>query len=293
MNKSLRPAFDTAAPSDERPYAVRHILARLTHWVDQQCGIASHFEDYFATRKARPYEVEHIWPDKYERFRDWFPHEADFDRARNRIGDLVLLQRGPNQSLSDLPYEEKRNTYVAQGQTILARSLHPLTYEHNPSFQRFLDRTGLPFRPIDHFDREAQQQRQELYVRVAEWIWNPSKLDLDGEKPPIHHPLREEDDEDAGSATPVERGTRFQLRRRFWTTVVEHNKQVGGMHAKLTPTDHSWLGVREEGLWWALSVTQDETGFSATAERVTATMTRFYASIATRAKAAVAATAPT
>jgi uncharacterized protein with ParB-like and HNH nuclease domain len=334
-------------------YAVRHILARLTHWVDQQCGIASHFEDYFATGKARPYEIEHIWPDKYERFHDWFTHEVDFGRARNRIGGLVLLQRGPNQSLGDLPYEEKRNTYVAQGQTILTRSLHPLTYEHNPSFQAFLDRTGLPFRPIDHFDRDAQQQRQELYVRIAESVWNPSKLDPDGEKPPIHHPLREDDDEDAGSATPVERGTRFQLRRRFWTTVVEYNKQVGGMHAKLTPTDHSWLGVREEGLWWALSVTQDatrvelllsswerdrnkaiydrlfasrsdieaafgmkldwsrfddnitskvgvtvaggwldEAGFSATAERVTATMSRFYASIATHAKAVVAATAP-
>ncbi len=241
-------------------YSVRHILARLTHWVDQQCGLASHFEDYFATGKARPYEVEHIWPDKFERFKDWFSHESDFDRARNRIGGLVLLQRGPNQSLSDLPYEDKRNTYVAQGQTILTRSLHPLTYEHNPAFQGFLDRTGLPFRPVDKFDREAQQQRQELYVRIAEWIWNPAKLDLDGEKPPVPQPLREADDEDdPETAVPVERSARAQMRKRFWTLVTERAKQTGSIHAKIAPSEGSWIGVRIDGFWWMFWVTQANT----------------------------------
>lgn len=239
-------------------YLVRHVLARLTHWVDQQCGLRPHFEDYFATGKGRPFEVEHIWANQYERFREWFTHAADFDRARNRIGGLVLLQRGPNQSLGDLAYEDKRNTYVAQGQSVLTRSLHPLTYEHNPSFQAFLDRTGLPFRPIDQFDPAAQQERQELYVRIAEWVWNPSRLDLDGEKPPLPEPLK--DDEEPGEATaPAERSHRAQQRLRFWTLLVERAKATGGLHAKLSPQDGSWLGVRIEGFWWTFWVTQAAT----------------------------------
>ena len=80
---------------------VRHILARLTWWVDEQCGIASHFEDLVSEGRGRPFEIEHIWADKYERFTDWYPHPTDFEAERNRIGGLVLLQRGINQSLGD------------------------------------------------------------------------------------------------------------------------------------------------------------------------------------------------
>jgi uncharacterized protein with ParB-like and HNH nuclease domain len=242
-------------------YAVRHVLARITHWVDQQCGLNTHFEDYFATGKGRPFEVEHIWADQHEQFKHWYPHQSDFDRARNRIGGLVLLQRGPNQSLGDKPYEDKRDAYVAQGQTILTRSLHPFTYENNPVFRAFLERTGLKFRPIDHFDPDAQQERQELYVRIAEWVWNPSRLDLDGEKPPVPELLHgaEEDEEEAEGAMPVEKGMRHQMRRRFWATVVERARQTGAMHAELTPTEYSWLGVREDGFWWNFAVTQRST----------------------------------
>ncbi len=240
-------------------YLVRHVLARLTHWVDQQCGVVSHVEDYFVAGKGRPFEVEHIWANQYEQFRDWFPHVADFERARNRIGGLLLLQRGTNQSLGDLPYEDKRNTYMAQGQSLLTRSLHPLTYEHNPAFQAFLDRTGLRFRPIERFDKAAQQERQELYVRIAEWVWNPSKLDLDGEKPPLPEPLREEDDDPAEPQPTGDRSHRAQLRRQFWTVLIERAKARSTLHAKLSPTDGSWLGARVDGFWWTYWVTQAST----------------------------------
>ena len=75
-------------------YSVRHILARLSYWVDSQCGVPSHFEDYVNHGKGRPFEVEHIWEDHPDRFRAWFEHPSEFDRARNRIGGLLLLQRG-------------------------------------------------------------------------------------------------------------------------------------------------------------------------------------------------------
>ena len=101
----------------------------------------------------------------------------------------MLLQRGINQSLGKSSYEDKRDAYLANSANLLARSLHPLAYQNNPAFLRLIDRTGLPFCAYEHFEPEQQQERQELYIRIAEWVWNPSRLDLDGEKPPLFTPI--------------------------------------------------------------------------------------------------------
>ncbi len=237
-------------------YQVRHILARLSRWVDEQCGVASHYEDYTAGGKGKPFEVEHIWPDMHDRFREWFPHPSDFERARNRIGGLVLLQQGHNQSLGALPYEKKRDAYVAHGQSLLTRSLHPLAYQNNPAFNAFIERTGLEFRPVDQFDPAAQQERQELYLRIAEWVWNPSRLDLDGVKPPTHEPLLEPEEQ---SELKVEKSVRYELRKAFFTELIERAKAQAQPHGHLSPTMYSWLGARQDGFWWNYAVTQDAT----------------------------------
>ncbi len=239
-------------------YGVRHILARLTHWVDSQCGVASHFEDYVNAGKGRPFEVEHLWADHYERYKPWFAHPSQFERARNRIGGLVLLQRGHNQSLGDLPYDKKRDAYVAHGQSLLTRSLHPLAYKNNPAFVAFIEKTGLDFRPHDDIDPETQQQRQELYLRIAEWVWNPSRLDLDGVKPPVHEPLVEAEDED-DDGNPVEPGLRYKMRKEFFTRLIAYAKEKNEPHGRLSPTQYSWLGAREGGFWWNYHVVQEST----------------------------------
>jgi len=237
----------------QNPYTVRHILARLTHWVEAQCGGATRFEDFVSTARDRPFEIEHVWPNKYERFREWFAHESEFERARNRLGGLVLLKRGPNQSLGEKPFEDKRDAYLALGENVLTRSLHPLTYKNNPALAAFIERTTLELRPHDTFGREAQQQRQELYLRIAEWVWNPSRLDLDGVKPPIPEMLAEPDDEDDA---PADKSVRHERRRALWTKVIACAKDAGALHGKLSTTSSQWLGAREGGFWWNYVVTR-------------------------------------
>ena len=163
---------------------VKHILARLTHWVETQCDLSSSFQDLTSRGRARPFEIEHIWADHYDRFTDWFAHPSEFETERNRLGGLLLLQRGVNQSIGDAAYEAKRDAYLSHGQNLLARSLHPLAYRNLPTFRRLLDRTGLPFRPYESFGPKELAERQELYIGIAERVWNPSRLNLDGEKPP-------------------------------------------------------------------------------------------------------------
>lgn len=235
---------------------VRHILARLTYWVDTECGVPCHFEDLVSQGRGRPFEIEHIWADHHERFSQWFGHPRDFELARNRIGGLVLLQRGPNQSLGDKPYEEKRDAYVSQGESLLTRSLHPLAYESNPAFRALIERTGLALRPYDHFDPEAQAERQELYLRLAEWVWNPGRLVL-GEVPaPVHEPLEDPDDQ---APAPVERSVRHETRRRFWTALLETAKARSQLHGRISPSDYHWIGARKDGVWWNYNVLQDRT----------------------------------
>lgn len=154
-------------------YALHRILARITDYVETQSGQPSRFLDYVSEGRTR-YEVEHIWADHPERHSAEFGHPADFAEHRNRIGGLLLLPKSFNASYGDLPYADKLPHYNAQN--LLARSLHPQCYEHNPGFLRFKEQSGLPFMAHAEFKRADLEARSQLYRQVAERIWNPADL---------------------------------------------------------------------------------------------------------------------
>ncbi len=150
---------------------VRYLLARLTDFVERQCKGEPIFEQLIDRSRKHPFEIEHIWADKYDRYAEEFPSTHDFQAARNRLGGLLLVPKDFNGSYGALPYEEKVRHYRAQN--LLAASLHPDTYERNPSFVRFLDRTGLPFQPYpERFGDADMRERQELYRQLCELIWS-------------------------------------------------------------------------------------------------------------------------
>ncbi len=154
-------------------YSLHRLLARLTDYVETQSGQPSHYLDYVSEGRGR-YEVEHIWADHPERHTDEFAHAADFAEYRNRIGGLLLLPKSFNASYGDLPYEEKLPHYNTQN--LLARSLHPQCYQHNPGFLRFVEKRGLQFKPHPQFKMADLEERGLLYRQLAERIWNPDDL---------------------------------------------------------------------------------------------------------------------
>ena len=154
-------------------YMVHRLLARMTDYVERQSGFPSRYTEYVSNGKVR-YEVEHIWADHYERHKDEFTHPADFAEYRNHIGGLLLLPRSFNASYGDLPYEEKREHYLKQN--LLAQSLHPKCYERNPGFLKFVEESGLPFKPYEQFKKAELDERQQLYILLAEQIWSAQRI---------------------------------------------------------------------------------------------------------------------
>lgn len=236
---------------------VLHFLARMSHWLDVRCGLSSNFEDLISKGNARPFEIEHIWANHYSRFEQYFPHTSEFEEHRNRIGGLVLLQRGVNQSLGDAPYEEKRDAYATNSENFLARSLHPLAYESNPSFRKFREETGLEFTPYDAFSPTEQAERQALYLRMAEWIWNPSRLDLDGVKPPVHGDLRPVQLV-ASTSAAKQNGARDDAQFEYFEKLLAHAAEATPLHASISAGYDNWVSASKHGQGWIYVVTKDQ-----------------------------------
>ncbi|GLX98725.1 DUF262 domain-containing protein [Herbidospora sp. NBRC 101105] len=152
---------------------LHRILARITDFVAVESGETSKYDELTNNQKVR-YEVEHIWADHYGQHRDEFAHEADFDRHRNRIGDLILLPKSFNASYGDNSYEVKLPHYF--GQNILAKSLNPQCYKNHSGFVKFVKDSGLAFRPHEAFKAADVVERGQLYREIAKQIWNPEDL---------------------------------------------------------------------------------------------------------------------
>jgi len=165
--------------SDNRKQ-VRYLLARMTQWVETQCGQPDLIVDYLGFGPSgRPYEIEHIWADHFGPYADEVGTPERFRVVRNRFGALLLLPKEINAAFRDDPYSLKAEHYRAQN--LLARSLHPLCYERNPSFRRFVVRNGLAdhFRAYPHtFGITSITERQRLYRALCERIWDPERLGL-------------------------------------------------------------------------------------------------------------------
>lgn len=149
------------------------ILARMTDYVGVQSGEPTQYVNYLRSGKNR-YEIEHIWANHFKYHTDEFSHESEFQGYRNRIGGLLLLPKSDNASSGDDPYGKKLGVY--SGQNLLAKSLLEQTYSNNPGFRRFREDSGLKFKPHPEFKRADLDARQQLYLRLAEQIWNPECL---------------------------------------------------------------------------------------------------------------------
>ena len=150
---------------------IYYLLARITSWLENE-----QTSKYFQKRRSDPFEVEHIWANKFERHTGEFENEYEFAEVRNKFGDLLLLPKSFNASFGALPYEDKVGHYF--GQNLLAQSLSAQAYSNNPNFAGKIKDFGLQFKAYGahEFTKSAIEERQSLYLEMAKHIWSPQRL---------------------------------------------------------------------------------------------------------------------
>lgn len=148
---------------------IKYFLCRITAYIEEQSGKGNNFKRYMTNPGCKPFEIEYIWSDHFDRHTDEFEHPEEFMRSRNKIGNLVLLPNGTNQSYNDMKEDEKITHCVKEN--LLAKSLCPQAYQNNPNFMSFVSSKHLDFKSYAHFDKSAIEQRCVLYSQIAKTIW--------------------------------------------------------------------------------------------------------------------------
>lgn len=147
---------------------VKYYLARLTSYQEELEGKSSNFVNYMLNPGCKPYEIEHIWADNMDYHGDEFKQLTDFDNWRNKVGALLLLPNGSNQSYGDKTFEDKMPHYIKEN--VLAKALCPLNYENNPNFMNVI-KMGLPFKSYSSFKKADIEDHTKLYIALSNQIW--------------------------------------------------------------------------------------------------------------------------
>lgn len=152
---------------------IRHMLARITDFVERGCDKPGHYLEYVAVKSKRPFEVEHIITDHFEWYQDEYGSREEFEATRNRPGNLLLLDKSTNASINDDRYREKLPVYGSEKGNVLSAALVVSSYQHNPRFLKFMDATGFEFKPYDSFGRDEIAERSELMKSLVLVLWTP------------------------------------------------------------------------------------------------------------------------
>lgn len=151
---------------------IKHMLARVTGFIEESIGIENNYCSYVAINVKNPYEVEHILCDHYEWFDDEYLTKDEFWNYRNSVGSLLLLHKSINASLNDSKYEHKLIKYCSNEGNIYTESLGKVAYINNPQFINFIQNNNLPFKAYDKFGKEEIIERTTLFTELFKLVWN-------------------------------------------------------------------------------------------------------------------------
>lgn len=161
-------AFRELTESKIAKYRMRYLLAKISQFVDEQAY--SHSSQLDEGYLDKSITLEHILPKSASHtLRSKFDKPIEYNSYVEKLGNLVLLEKTINSSVSDSIYEGKKNGYQ-QSRFLLTRSL---VEKSNVGTNTQLNRTVKNFNlePFDVWDSQAIDKRQEILVNLARRVW--------------------------------------------------------------------------------------------------------------------------
>lgn len=155
-------------------YRMRYILAKLTQFIDEQAwGVKFPLDKYI----NGAVHIEHILSQKPTP-----KSRADFDKPDEyadyveRFGNLMLLEKTINTSVSNGTYEEKKADY-RQSAFLLTKSIVEQPQVGNNTS---LNRAVADLQQFETWDSLAIEARQSMLTRLARRVWNiPDKASIE------------------------------------------------------------------------------------------------------------------
>jgi hypothetical protein len=162
-----------------------HLLARLAEYLERNLDLTNRvgFTDYIdRSRDSRTFDIEHLIANNLSLANSdisksggvAFGFMAEFSDKRNNIGGLILLPRGRNRSMKEMPYTEKLQRY--SGENVLAQTLTEGFFLNQPNWSKFSNETGIYCKSIACADSIAVDCRTAFYLQIASKIWSKEQL---------------------------------------------------------------------------------------------------------------------
>jgi hypothetical protein len=168
-------AFSELSQSLIQQYRVRYILAKLTQFIEEQAwGNPAHGHlDHYVAKNV---EIEHILPSTPRPdVRAAFDKLDEYDDHTGRLGNLTLLEKTINASLSNASYVEKAPGYL-QSAFLLTKSL---VEKPQVGVNTQLNRAVADLVQFKNWNSSTIEQRQEMLAKLARKVWEvPERKDV-------------------------------------------------------------------------------------------------------------------
>lgn len=151
----------------------RYFFARIEEFIAKNTNMKMKHYLYdlvVNTGSTNGFHIEHILAENEENH-SLFDNDADkFRSERNRLGGLLLLKGKDNIAIGNKLYKDK---LVAYANTLYwNETLRQDSYKSHLDFTKWIEKTGLNFRPMDSFGPQELEERHKLLFDIIRLIWN-------------------------------------------------------------------------------------------------------------------------
>jgi hypothetical protein len=151
---------------------------------------------------------------------NWFPEPADRDGWVHRLANLVLLSRNKNSEAQNFDFETKKEKYFTSDKGVVPFVLTTQVLKH-----------------VEWTPMVLQNRQVDLLEKLRE-LWSLVQWDAEDD---------EHGDDTSGSvnkpAAKNEIPERYDIRKKFWTGLLEAAKEKTKLHANRSPGQHGWVGA--------------------------------------------------